>query len=412
MPPRKIIDPEKVPPWTPILGNIPELPPKPEGPREEREYRKAKKDWKDSDWRYRRTHPRPELLLPIPWVDIKGNSDYPLHTFEELEARRLDYLEILEQHRDRFPPEYYTEWHERFSKPISRETAHDRTGGVDGYYAHDVSHKFWREKSNSKYNCLPRVKMFPEAEREYKLREALEVKDQLGIPDDYGVDVHERTLENQQKSREAKMEEDRIKREGYRTTRWIDWDSDLEEMIDLGIGPEPEPGVSSWSRTAVDSNNHGKQREERMAGNPKLGNNKPSSKQEAGAAGVLNPELKDNDVSYKPNVHLQEAAKPGTGELGLLYEPQSSHGEEVPEVGPKRFNVGPVALVFGIGAAVVGGGYGLYKLISNSRHKAKGKAGKEEEDDISESRVPVSNRKKLFSRAWSGENTLRTRSKF
>jgi hypothetical protein len=105
--------PENVKPWKPIIVHVPAPPPSQLNPDLNRYY-EAKKRWKDSTPLYRHKNPRPETWIPKSIID----TNYKIPTAEEILQDRQEYLAIVEEIKDRIPPEYYEHWHDYFSRPV------------------------------------------------------------------------------------------------------------------------------------------------------------------------------------------------------------------------------------------------------------------------------------------------------
>lgn len=207
-------------------------PPKAEPNPDLKRYKEAKVKWKDSTPAYRHKNPRPETWIPRKIVD----TNYHLPTAIEKENKRLAYQDALESIKDRIPPEYYNYYREKYAKPVNFDNeGPDRTGYVNGYKPGMFTHPRFMEKDHSKYHALPGGKMFPEEEKLYKLQETQHVKNGLDFLEDDGMDYEERMWVVKQKAEERRREDERYMREEvFRTTHWIDWDSDDDEISEVG----------------------------------------------------------------------------------------------------------------------------------------------------------------------------------
>jgi hypothetical protein len=271
MPPL-ILPPPNIRPWKPIIAHVP-APPKAEANPDLKRYKEAKAEWKDSTPEYRHKNPRPETWIPKTIVD----TDYKLPTVYEREHRRLEYQTILEEIKERIPPEYYEHFRQKYAKPHNFEAeGPDLTGAIDGYKPGMFQHPRFMEKDHSKYHALPR-KMFPEEEKLYKLQETDHVKDSLDILEDNGMDYEERMWLSKHKTAEKKVEDENVMREEvFRTTHWIDWNSDKDEMSEMGDeqldsdGPSPAEirpvsrelippdNIEGQTQSPLEAVNHGK----------------------------------------------------------------------------------------------------------------------------------------------------------
>jgi hypothetical protein len=227
MPPL-ISPPPNIRPWRPIRVHVPAPPRAETNPNLER-YEEAKAEWKDSTPAYRHKNPRPETWIPKTIVD----TNYKLPIAEEKESRRLEYQEILEDIKDRIPPEYYEHFRQIYARPTNFGIeGPDPMAAVNGYKPGMFQHPRFMEKDHSKYHALPR-KMFPEAEKMYKLQETQHVKDSLDILEDNGLDYEERMWLAKQKAAQKRLEDEKVMREEvFRTTHWIDWDSEENETAE------------------------------------------------------------------------------------------------------------------------------------------------------------------------------------
>lgn len=252
MPPILLV-PENVKAWKPIIPHVPAPPPSQLNPDLHRYY-KEKEKWKDSTPLYRHTNPRPETWIPKAIVD----TNYKIPTAEEIRKERQEYLAIVEEIKDRIPPEYYERWHEYYSRPVRLDGGPDKTGGIDGYYPNMMTHPRFMQKDHTNYNALPREKMFPENELLYKMQEVHQVKENLDIPEDNGVDYPERKWARQRMEQEKAIEEEKkMREEVMRGTHWIDWDSVNEELIDESNQPEDDAPI--WSSTLANGVHQNKQ---------------------------------------------------------------------------------------------------------------------------------------------------------
>lgn len=217
--------PINIKPWKSIANYVPPT------PRGLDRYHKAKEKWKDSTPLYRHINPRPETWIPRPSIEI----NYKLPTAEDIKKGRQEYLAIVEEIKDRIPPEYYESWHDYYSRPITLNgEGPDRTGEIYGYSPNILTHPRFLEKSHVKYHALSEEKMFPEDEMLYKLQEVHQVKESLDIPEDDGVDCTERMWQRKRKEREIEFQAEKtLTEEKIRGAHWIDWDSINEEMIEV-----------------------------------------------------------------------------------------------------------------------------------------------------------------------------------
>jgi hypothetical protein len=356
MPP-VLYDPEKLKAWRPIYPAVPAPPPPDAIPADMRRYHDAQAKWKDSTPLYRHINPRPETWIPRVIVD----TDYNIPTAQEKNERRIEYLSILEDIKDEIPPEYYEKWYNYYSRPVQMDDGPDRTGGVEGYFPNMLTHPRFMEKDHSKYHALPRERMFPEAELLYKMQETHHVKANLDILDDDGMDYEERMREKRRTEWEMNQEDERIMREEVmRGTHWIDWDSDAEAMIDP-FGTDSEPALKSvvWSPTV---DNHA-------------------------------------DESAQSVVALADPLPEARGPAADI-EPESSPPQRKTGVSPVEGNLGPIALAVGLGAALASGGYALWKVLVNFKHRAQSKKGNKHLN------------RKRFAREWSSDGKFRTKAMF
>lgn len=345
--------PENVKPWKPVIPHIPAPPPShPDLNR----YYEAKKQWKDSTPLYRHINPRPETWIPEAIMDI----NYKIPTAEEILHERQEYLAIVEEIKDRIPPEYYEHWHEYYSRPVRLDGGADKTGGIDGYHPGMISHPRFMEKDHTKYNTLPRERMFPEEEVLYKMQEVHKVKESLDILEDNGLDYAERTWDKQRRVKEKEAEEEKkIREEVMRGTHWIDWDSVNEEMIDSDrTGDEKgfwSPMLQSQHLSEIVSDHV-------LVGNPsKIATVKSESKEES-------------EIFVKHSLRAN-------------------------------------ALGFALGASACGMGYGLWKLFTFFRNKRKTE-NLDEEDDLTDVADVTLNVRRRSVREWNKESSSQAKVNF
>jgi len=243
-------DPDKIQRWEPVPKPS-SRPPKPNS--DLARYEQARTEWKDSSPAYRHVNPRPETWIPHRIVE----TNYRIPTAEEKDQVRQEYLEIVEEIKDQIPPEYYWDAQERYSKPPEPDReGPDGTGMVDGYDPGMMTHPRFREKDHTRYHALPREKMLPKMEKHYKTQEVHQVKENLDVLEDDGVDYAERMSAKKKRQRELDMEEERrVREEVFRGTHWVDWETGKNGWIpdpadqegDHAIHPSPtsKPQVSS-----------------------------------------------------------------------------------------------------------------------------------------------------------------------
>ena len=246
-------DPDKIQHWEPVPKPS-SRPPKPNP--DLARYEQARRDWKDSSPAYRHVNPRPETWIPHKIVE----TNYRIPTAEEKDQVRQEYLEIVEDIKDQIPPEYYWDAQERYSKaPDPDRAGPDGTGMVDGYEPGMMTHPRFREKDHTMYHALPREKMLPKMEKLYKTQEVHQVKENLDVLEDDGVDYAERMLAKKGKQREMDMEEERrVREEVFRGTHWIDWETGKDGWIPDPADQEEDHGIlpSPTSKPQVSSENY------------------------------------------------------------------------------------------------------------------------------------------------------------
>src|SRR5271170_5659207 len=254
MPPVKP-EPDKIQPWE-AVPKPSTRPPKPNP--DLARYEQAQREWQDSPPAYRHVNPRPETWIPHKIVE----THYRIPTAEEKDQVRQEYLEIVEEIKDQIPPEYYWDAQERYSRPPEPDReGPDRTGMVDGYGPGMTAHPRFREKDHTKYHALPREKMFPKMEELYKTQEVHQVKENLDVPEDDGVDYAERIWAKKRKQKEMDLEEERrLREEVFKGTHWIDWETGKEGWI---TDPDKEdehailPSPTSKPQGSIDNHVNG-----------------------------------------------------------------------------------------------------------------------------------------------------------
>lgn len=348
MPPL-ISPPPNIRPWKPITIHVPAPPTVETNPNLER-YQEAKTEWKDSTPAYRHKNPRPETWIPKIIVD----TNYKLPTAEEKESRRLEYQEILEDIKERIPPEYYEHFRQIYARPTNFEIeGPDSSGAVNGYKPGMLQHPRFMEKDHSKYHALPK-KMFPEADKMYKLQEAQHVKDSLDILEDNGMDYEERMWLAKQKAAQKRLEDEKIMREEvFRTTHWIDWDSDEDEMSEAVDGPTSLQDLNLPESTATSS----KETPRDMVG----------------------------DESHSSAKEVQQIA--------------TSPSNTATSVASKDLGPTIVNSVVGvaIGASLIGGLYGAWRLLSSYRKRS---------NKVHSQKKALGKRKSAVARLWNVERNI------
>jgi hypothetical protein len=169
--------------------------------------------------------------------------------------------------------------------------------------------------------------MFPENELLYKMQEVHQIKENLDILEDNGVDYVELKWARHRKEQEKAMEEEKkMREEVMRGTHWIDWDSVNEELIDEHKQPGDDAPI--WR--------------------PTLGNGVRQRKQTAANRGIPSP------ISDPPNVAW---AKPKTSTKSVISAKDTMS------------SLATNALGFAFGGIVCGTIYGLWKLFTTLQPK-------------------------------------------
>jgi hypothetical protein len=320
-----ILPPPNIRPWKPIIAHVPAPPTAKTNPDLKR-YEAAKAEWRGSTPAYRHRNPRPETWIPKTIVD----TNYKLPTASEKENRRLEYQEILEEIKERIPPEYYEHFRQKYARPVNFDTeGPDPTGAINGYRPGMFHHPQFMEKDHSKYHALPR-KMFPEEEKLYKLQETQHVKESLDILEDNGLDYEERVWLAKQRAAQKKLEDEKFMREEvFRTTHWIDWNSDRDEISEAGE-----------NRAASDK--------------PNSLEIKPSTPKQS-TPGV--PQHRKADVQEVDNGEKLETVPDGAVSSTFT-----------PGLGPILFNS---ALGVATGATLIGIIYGIWRLVKEHGKRAR-----------------------------------------